>query len=221
MTYSGERPIQALVARGVQYIEVRCLDINPFLPMGINLEQAQFLDAFLLYCALQESPALEHDECMACTENFLKVVKEGRRPGLHLQRKGAQVELKAWANQLLDEIQQMADLLDRSHGGVSHSQALQAQREKVADVRLTPSAQVLEQLQGESFAQFALRQSKLHADYFNRQPLSPEQNAELEQTSADSLREQAEIEANQEGDFDTFVAAYQASILGHDEPLSS
>lgn len=222
VTYSGERPIQALVARGVQYIEVRCLDINPFLPMGINLEQAQFLDAFLLYCALQESPALESDECMACTENFLKVVKEGRRPGLHLQRAGEQIELKTWANELLDEIQQMADLLDRSNGGVNHSQALQAQREKVADVRLTPSAQVLEQLQqGESFAQFSLRQSKLHADYFNSQPLSAEQNAAFEQASAQSLLDQTEIESNQQGDFDTFVAAYQASILGHDQPLSS
>ncbi|WP_121370686.1 glutamate--cysteine ligase, partial [Pseudomonas aeruginosa] len=33
VTYTGERPVQALAARGVQYVEVRCLDINPFLPL--------------------------------------------------------------------------------------------------------------------------------------------------------------------------------------------
>ena len=84
VTYSGERPIQALMARGVQYVEARCLDINPFLPMGIDLAESRFLDAFLLYCALQDSPQLSNGECGSCSDNFLKVVKEGRRPGLHL-----------------------------------------------------------------------------------------------------------------------------------------
>jgi glutamate--cysteine ligase len=58
VTYTGERPIQALMARGIQYVEVRCLDINPFLPMGIDLTESRFLDAFLLYCALNDSPLL-------------------------------------------------------------------------------------------------------------------------------------------------------------------
>jgi glutamate--cysteine ligase len=32
ITYSGERPLHAPASRGVQYIEVRCLDIDPFEP---------------------------------------------------------------------------------------------------------------------------------------------------------------------------------------------
>ncbi|MBS7674743.1 glutamate--cysteine ligase, partial [Vibrio cholerae] len=63
VTYTGERPIQALMARGIQYIEVRCLDINPFLPMGIDLPESRFLDAFLLYCALNDSPLFANNEC--------------------------------------------------------------------------------------------------------------------------------------------------------------
>ncbi len=58
VTATGERPLQALRARGIQYIEVRCLDINPFLPLGIDLNEARFLDAFLLFCALADSPCL-------------------------------------------------------------------------------------------------------------------------------------------------------------------
>jgi glutamate--cysteine ligase len=214
VAHSGERPIQALIARGVQYIEVRCLDINPFLPLGIDLVEARFLDAFLLFCALQESPPLGGEECHACTDNFLKVVKDGRRPGLHLQLQGKPVALQAWAHQLLDSIQQTASLLDQSHGDDAYSQALRAQRAKVDDAGLTPSAQVLARLQqGESFSQFALRQSKQHAEYFRSQPLSAQQQAAFEAASARSLREQAELEAQEEGDFDSFAAAYQASIL--------
>ncbi|SDH04970.1 glutamate-cysteine ligase [Pseudomonas benzenivorans] len=214
VTHSGERPIQALMARGVQYVEVRCLDINPFLPLGIDLVEARFLDAFLLFCALQDSPLLQSGECHACTDNFLKVVKEGRRPGLHLQRQGQPVALHAWAHELLDSIQPLADLLDQSHGGNAHGQALQSQRGKLDDPSLTPSAQVLAQLQqGESFTQFALRQSKQHAEYFRSQPLSAEQQAAFEAAARQSLHEQAELEAHEEGDFDSFAAAYQASIL--------
>jgi glutamate--cysteine ligase len=124
------------------------------------------------------------------------------------------VALQAWAHQLLDSIQQTASLLDQSQGNEAHSHALQLQRAKIDDASLTPSAQVLAQLQqGESFSQFALRQSKQHADYFRSQALSAEQQADFEAASARSLRDQADLEAREEGDFDSFAAAYQASIL--------
>jgi glutamate--cysteine ligase len=214
VTQSGERPIQALSSRGVQYVEVRCLDINPFLPLGIDVAQARFIDAFLLFCALEDSPLLENGECSSCTRNFLKVVTEGRRPGLHLQQGNQQVELKAWASELLERILPLAELLDRSQGNNTHVEALAQQQAKVADVAMTPSAQVLAVLrQGKSFTEFALQQSLRHAKYFRGQPLGAEQQQAFEQAAHDSLAGQAELEAQPEEDFDAFVAAYQASIL--------
>jgi len=215
VTYSGERPIQALMSRGVQYVEVRCLDINPFLPMGIDLTSARFIDAFVLFCALQDSPELASTECGGATNNFLSVVKEGRKPGLQLRRNGLGIGLQDWANELLEQIGQVASLLDQSHGGDAHAQALAAQRAKVADPSLTPSAQVLAALQSnnQTFAEFSFRQSQVHADYFRSQPLSAQEQAAFEESVRQSLDDQAATEAEQSGDFDTFVAAYQASIL--------
>ena len=80
VTYSGERP-HALASRGVQYIEVRCLDIDPFEPTGIALETARFIDAFLLACALDE-PALDCPAYKEANANFGSVTMEGRKPGL-------------------------------------------------------------------------------------------------------------------------------------------
>jgi glutamate--cysteine ligase len=214
VTYSGERPIQALMARGVQYVEARCLDINPFLPLGIDLQESRFLDAFLLFCALQDSPLLSASECSSCSENFLTVVKEGRRPELELQRQGASVGLRDWSHELLDEIEAIAILLDDGQAHSEHRSAVAAQRAKVDNPSLTPSAQVLAQLrQGESFAAFALRQSRQHAAHFRRQPLTSGQQADFEAAAALSLKEQTDLEAHEDGDFDSFAAAYQASIL--------
>ena len=210
-TYAGERPIQALISRGVQYVEVRCLDINPFLPMGIDLTEARFLDAFLLFCALDESPQLGDDECGQCTSNFLAVVKEGRRPGLELRRNGQPVALKAWATELIEHINQLAALLDRAHGGIEHAEALAAQRAKINDTSLTPSAQVLACMaeHDETFLQFALRQSCLHAETFRERPLGIEEQQAFEALALDSLATQSLLERQASGGLDLFISAYQ------------
>ncbi len=215
VTERGERPVHALLSRGIQYVEVRCLDINPFLPLGIDLEESRFLDAFLLFCALDDSQQLTNEECHDCTNNFLKVVKEGRRPGLHLQQDGKAIPMAEWAHQILQSIEHSAALLDQSQGHSQHLAAVAVQHSKVDNPTLTPSAQVLTTLreQQESFASFALRQSKAHAEYFRRQPLDPEDQARFVQRADQSLAEQVELEASDTEDFDSFVAAYQASIL--------
>ncbi|WP_028693266.1 glutamate--cysteine ligase [Pseudomonas cremoricolorata] len=215
VTYTGERPIQALVARGVQYVEVRCLDINPYLPVGIDLPQSRFLDAFLLLCALDDSPQLDNAECRQCSDNFLSVVKEGRRPGLELSRDGQAIPLTTWANELLERIRPLAELLDQANDSDEHVNALGVQQAKVDDPSQTPSARVLASMQqhNESFAAFSMRQSLAHAETLRSQPLSSERQQAFEAMARDSLVEQTRLEQQEVGDFDLFVGAYQASIL--------
>jgi glutamate--cysteine ligase len=54
--YPGERPLHALRERGVEYVEVRLMDLDPFEPVGINAQTMRFLDVFLLHCLLSDSP---------------------------------------------------------------------------------------------------------------------------------------------------------------------
>lgn len=214
VTGTGERPLHALRARGIQYIEVRCLDINPFLPLGIDLGEARFLDAFLLFCALQQSPCLIEGECRASSDNFLKVVKQGREPGLELSRCGEPVSLQHWASELIGQISQVAELLDRSQGSDEHIRAIAAQQAKVDDSSLTPSAQVLEAMRrhGESFSQFALRQTRQHAEDFRSRALSDADVAWFDEAARTSLAQQTEMEAADTQDFDSFVEEYQRSL---------
>jgi glutamate--cysteine ligase len=212
---SGERPVQALCNRGVQYIEVRCLDVDPFEPVGISIETGRFLDAFLLFCALDESPLLSAAEGQVHARNFARTVKEGRRPGLTLTKDGEEVPLQAWADELIERIRPLARLLDEEHNesGV-HESALAQQKAKVADPSKTPSARVLAEVRAlGSAAAFGLRQSELHAAYFRESPLMPAEEAEFEQQAAASLAEQALIEAGDSVGFDDFVAAYNSSTL--------
>ena len=127
----GERPTTALQKRGVEYIEIRALDLNPFEPVGINQQEIRFLDLFATYCLLRESPQLEKCDLHASKENLRKVVYEGRNTATELCNWGKAVSLKDWATEKLQQMQPIAELFDRTHGGNNYSDALARQHEKV------------------------------------------------------------------------------------------
>jgi glutamate--cysteine ligase len=215
ITHPGERPLHALAARGVQYVEVRCMDIDPFEPTGIALDTARFLDAYLLACALDDSPLLPAPAYAEANENFSVITKEGRRPGLELKREGRNVPMRDWADELLDKIERTAAVLDALRGDDVHARAVAAQRAKLADASLTPSARVLQTMRdnGQSFLEFGLAQSERHAADFLSRPLDAATAQRFETLARESLEEQAQLEREDVGSFDAFVAAYGAYTL--------
>jgi glutamate--cysteine ligase len=84
--HPGERPLRALGLRGVEYVEVRLVDINPFEPVGIGLAQMRLLDIFLLHCLLSDSPPDSPQEIAAMARNQRRVAERGRDPCLRLHR---------------------------------------------------------------------------------------------------------------------------------------
>lgn len=212
---TGERAIQALCRRGVQYVEVRCMDVDPFEPVGISLETARFLDAFLLFCALEESAPIFQDGNREHAENFATVVKEGRRPGLMLQQNGNPISMQEWGRELIERIRPLADLLDATQGVDTHRHTLAIQAAKLEHPELTPSHKVLAAIKanGGSFNRFGLLQSALHATHFRARPPQKEVREQYQQLAAQSLQEQVEIEAEDKGSFDDYIAAYRASTL--------
>jgi glutamate--cysteine ligase len=210
ITYPGERPLHALAARGVQYVEVRCMDIDPFEPTGIALETARFLDAYLLVCALEESPLLPPDAYGEANQNFGRVTQEGRKPGLELTRSGQPIAMREWADELLAKIEVAAKALDALRGEDAHVRSLAAQRAKLADPSLTPSARVLQTMRDkqQSFLAFGLEQSEAHAAYFDAATAQA-----FTDLATQSLEQQAKLEREEVGSFDAFVAAYRAYTL--------
>jgi glutamate--cysteine ligase len=211
----GERALAALAGRGVQYVEVRCLDIDPFEPIGIAESTVRFLDIFLLSCALEDSPRLSPAGLTESSDNFGRASREGRRPGLNLQRDGQPVGLKDWAYELLERMEPAAALLDSLRDDDAHRLTLDAQRAKLDDLSLTPSARALSGLleSGLSFADFNLAQSTRIAEGFRARPLAPEARARFDAMAQESLERQKAIERDEVGNFDTFVAAYRAFTL--------
>jgi glutamate--cysteine ligase len=209
---SGERPLHALAARGVQYVEVRCLDIDPFEPCGISLETARFLDAYLLMSALEDSPPLSDSGYAEANANFARITLEGRKPALMLTRDGRGVSRDDWAAEIIERIGHAAKALDALAGGDAYARAVAAQRVKLRDPDATPSARVLRTMRerGQGFLAFGVEQSKAHADYYRARPLDAQSAEQAASCAAQSLEEQAALERRDAPDsFDAFVAAYR------------
>lgn len=208
---SGERPTQALARAGVQYVEVRALDVSAFDPVGVNQNKLRFVEAFLALCVLKDSASIDSHEQERLDQNHVVVAHRGREPGLHLQRGSKAVSLQSWSLELIDEMRGVCELLDQGDPQRPYMAALEVQQAKIHDVALTPAARTLSELQtnGESFFDFAKRMSKAHKGYFL--DLYPPNEARLKQfrEEADaSLERQAQIERTDTVDFDRYLAAY-------------
>jgi glutamate--cysteine ligase len=217
VTQSGEIPIGALRRAGVEYIEVRCLDVNPMLPLGINAEQIRFIDAFLLFCLYQDSPPCDDDSNAEISANLLEVVNRGREPGLQLNQHGQPRALKDWAEELIGGINKIAAQLDTAHRSSDYSASCAQQLAKVRDATLTPSAQIVAELEGgvESYYHYAMAQSQTHAKDFRERGLRSAEVARFKRLQEASFAAQAKIEAEQAGeDFDEYLARFYEQYQG-------
>lgn len=209
--FPGERPLHALRERGVEYVEVRLMDLNPFVPIGITAETMRFLDVFLLHCLLSESPPDTPDEIAALGRNQHRTAAHGREPGLKLERGKEEVTLVDWGLQLLDECQPLAEALDATHGGELHQAALVAARELLADASLTPSARVLNAMAhdfGNSFLRFTQAQSRQTQAHLLALPFAPELAARFREMARASIEEQKRIEAADSLPFEIYRQQY-------------
>jgi len=212
----GERPLHALRERGVEYVEVRLMDLDPFCPIGIWPQTCRFLDTFLLHCLTSDSPPDTPREIGEIGRNQQATAVRGREPGLALERNGRRAPLRDWANEALAQCQPIAAALDEAFGGAAYREAFAAAAKRVADPEDTPSARVLHAMarnHDNAFVRFALIESTLHKAMLQHLEFPREVRERFSRLAAESLLKQRELEAADEVDFETFRQRYLASDL--------
>ncbi|HGS4570969.1 glutamate--cysteine ligase [Vibrio cholerae] len=215
VTQSGERPSQALARAGVEYIEVRSLDVNPFSPIGINEDQVRFLDLFLAWTALSDSDPMDGCELACWRDNWRKVVLEGRKPGLELQIgcHGEVLTLQAWAKRVFADLRVIAETMDAALGGDAY-QAVCAKLETwIENPELTLSAQILAEIKqhGGLGKTGCVLGNEYRAVNLQHQYQFYSQDG-MEQEVRRSTQAQADIEAKETLNFDAYLTQYFAYL---------
>jgi glutamate--cysteine ligase len=209
--FPGERPLHALRERGVEYIEVRLMDLDPFEPVGITTQTMRFLDVFLLHCLLSESPPDTPTEIAALARNQHNTAARGREPGLVLERDGQQVGLVDWGLEIVAQCAPIAAVLDAAHDNSLYSEALAAAVVGLKNPDTLPSARVLAamaQHHDNSFLKFARAQSEKARAALLALPFSDQQQAKFEALTRQSIAEQKKIEDADSMPFELYREKY-------------
>ena len=211
--HPGERPLHALRERGVEYVEVRLMDLDPFSAVGIGAGTIRMLDVFLLHCLLADSPPDTPAEIAAIGRNQNRVAARGREPGLRLERQGKEVALLDWGQEIARACEPLALALDAAHASSAYSEALAGAVASLQDPASVPSARVLMEMQEHhagSYIRFTLAQSARHAADLRHLPLDVQTQNLFARLARESLEEQQKMEAADTMPFEIYRQRYLA-----------
>ena len=205
-----EKPTHALLDRGVSYVEIRSLDINPYSPFGISIEQLHFIEILFLYCLLGNEDIIDRTEREEIDINSHEVSHYGRRLGLHLRRRGESVPLQVWANEIFEDLLMLAELVDRNANHAYYTNAIKQFHVCVDSIEHTISARILAEMHENkcSYYEFVENLGKRYCKLLSA--AEPARQAQFVEAVEKSIIDQKDIEANDQQNFDEFLQAYFA-----------
>lgn len=206
----GETPSQALKNRGVGYVELRAVDVNPYSSIGIDEIAAGFLESLALYCLLSDSPELFADEQEQIDRNQTEVVNRGRAADVKIELGEKTMNFQTWAQQHLATIQQCATLLDQANQTHLYQDAIVVMQQRLAHVENTLSAHVIEDtLKHGGTWSFGSVMAQQHVQYYDQHVLNQERKQYYDELAQTSLQKQAELEQDNDMSFSQYLAKYR------------
>ena len=209
MSRANEKPTHALLDRGVRYVEIRALDINPFSAIGVDPEQLHFIEVLFMYCLLGDEQIITTREQEEIDINEYEVAHKGRKQGLHLRRDGSSILLVDWLQEIFSDMQAVAELMNNADTDYSRSLARFAGC--IDDREQTLSARVLAGMQAEklSYYDFIARLGKQYCDHFAN-GLDSDSIQHFSALAEKSRQQQQQLEADHGADFSQFLEEYFA-----------
>ena len=220
ITQSGEKPTVALRRRGVRYLEVRSLDLDPFEPVGVALDTLRVVETLVVLCALTPSGTLE-GENENIQRNLSVIPKHGRDPALTINVLGHNDHVFEHARRLLDAMQPIAAMLDRARVNGGYADALTRQRQRIERPHDLPSSRILTELRAQQvpFFRYAMDLSRSHAQQLRGKKLNATTQARLDEESRHSLAQQVQIEQADAMSFEQYLRRYFSQSLDQRESI--
>lgn len=157
-----ETMLDALEERGVEYLEVRILDLNPFEKVGISIEQLYFLQVFMLFCLFEENKIITKSELDKINNNHNLSAMCGRNPNLELYKyDNNKISLQEWGRDIFNKLRLIALLMDQSISEKKYQLCVEHEYEKIMNPFLLPSSLIQREMKEnkESYLDFGIRRA--------------------------------------------------------------
>jgi len=201
---NGLRPANALKEHGIEYVEIRGVDISPNALGGISKDQMHFLDLFLIHCFITRSSELTDKENIRLQKNHTDMVSSGQNNSTVISYKGKEISSGEAMVDLINELSLLAKTLDGDTK--TYENALRA-----ITTNKNQSAAIFSSLaKGKDFHDIALEKSIQNTDEL-RQNKSLDLNY-LKIESEESLKRFQEIEDDPQKNIEAYVKQYNSQI---------
>ena len=203
---SGSRPATLLKESGIEYLELRGIDVNPFIPEGIDANKMKLLDIYIIHSLISESPFISRDEIEEIKVNQRVMVRNGRAKDVRLIRNGVLVPLSEIRNIYLDELEQTAKALEE------YSEGYLSAFNSEMSLDLLPSEKIMQEveLSNLSFQDYGLEHSKKIAQSFFSN--EDQDFSALINAAQTSLKDLKNLQENTGVDINKYVELYNSKI---------
>lgn len=196
-----ERPIDSLSSKGIRYLEIRCVDSDPFHPLGVTRETIAFNQLFLLYCLLSHSPFMDENEKKDWDANQYKAVWSGRDLNTKYQIFDHSKTIKEAFYDIYSDLLEVAEFWDKrescsQYRSTLYRDSLAIQKAKIDSVELTPSHKILSELKRnrKSFLEYGLELGAIYKKDWMDTNMEPRVLSKMVAMAKQSLEEKIQLE---------------------------
>ena len=146
--------LNSLKNDGIEYIEIRTLDINPFYKCGLVEHDMRFLHLFLIYMLVKDESdyADWQKEAKINEEN---TAERAYDENMRLLKDGEEITLKKWAADIINEMYGMCDVF-----GIDERPTLNLMCNRIKDPSLTYGKRLLKLIEKEGYINTHMMLSK-------------------------------------------------------------
>ena len=194
--YNNLRPFDLLNNFGIEYLEIRGIDISPNVITGMSEHHIRFIDLFLIYCLVIPSDKINADEKKTIDKNEQTAIYQGRNENTKISYKGLSMQIHEAKNLLIDDLKLLAEFFEDS------------------DKYFESIEYILDESKGSlpenSFHETGLAKAKLNADILRSDHT---QNINSIKSEAElSLEKLNNIPENSKEEMDKFVKNYNLNL---------
>lgn len=166
--------MESLLNDGIEYLEYRSIDINPFEKGGISLEDLYFLQIFNIYLLIKDESDYKEWQKEA-TENQNNIAKHGLK-NIELIKDGFKVSRESWSLEILQEMKNMCTVLQ-----LGKEKIIDNMIKKVKNPKLTYTYKMSEMIKNKGYidAHLELAEKYKEESYKNRFKLQGFEDLEL------------------------------------------
>ncbi|WP_415348692.1 bifunctional glutamate--cysteine ligase GshA/glutathione synthetase GshB, partial [Clostridium perfringens] len=160
----SEDMLESLLHKGIDYLEVRLLDLDPLSIQGVSKETLYLVHLFMIYTLLKENKEITYKDQEEFFKNHDMVALKGRNEEAVIYENGVPVLLKDKGREILSEMGEIVEILFSNNEEFKN--VIKRALEKINNPHDTISEKLIKDIKEEGYINFHMRLAKKYLNNF-------------------------------------------------------